>query len=165
MDGADLIELPVGEKTTWADWLRRHPETLVLSVDGREHLEHNPYDDYFASDRTFRDLEVDDRRLEPKAPIFGFFRDGKPFAVPHAALAGGRVFELESGLRLLLYRRPQASMFASTLAWTVPADAAGAVDALVAAARRAAAGFEPLGGIDTFWYNWAAVNEGTDLLR
>jgi hypothetical protein len=28
-----------------------------------------------------------------------------------------------------------------------------------------AAGFVPLAGIDTFWYNWAAVNQGSTILR
>ena len=38
LDGADLEELPYGEKATWGDWKRRHPETTVLSVDGVEHV-------------------------------------------------------------------------------------------------------------------------------
>ena len=33
------------------------------------------------------------------------------------------------------------------------------------AAAAGTAGFEPLAGFDTFWYMWANVNEGSELLR
>ena len=53
LDGTDLVELPRGEKVTWKDWRGRHPGTLVLSVEGEEHVENNPYDNYFTSESTF----------------------------------------------------------------------------------------------------------------
>ena len=68
LDGVQLTELPVGEKVTWRNWSARHPATLVLSVDGVEHVDSNPYDNYFASEQTFRDLEIEDQRLEPGEP-------------------------------------------------------------------------------------------------
>ena len=37
LEGDELEELPLGEKSTWKDWVARHPQTLVLSVEGREH--------------------------------------------------------------------------------------------------------------------------------
>ena len=164
LEGADLLELPYGEKTTWGEWRARHPASLVLSVEGREHEEHSPYEEYFANDRTFRDLEVADRRLEPKQPIFAFFLDGEPHAVPHSAVGGRRLFEAGEA-RLLLFRQPGAGLFASTRAWRVPAGAGETVDSLPADDELGAAGFEPLGGIDTFWYNWVAVNEESQILR
>ena len=163
LDGADPTELPIGRKAQWADWRAEHPETLVLSVEGIEHIEENYYDEYFASDGTFRDLAVEDQRLPAKEPIFCFFLDGRPHAVPHSAVAGRRLFEV-GGARLLLYRPPGAEMFVSTRAWRVPA-AAGSLEALPPDGELEAAGFEPLGGIDTFWYNWAAVNKGSVILR
>jgi len=72
LNGADLVELPKGEKTTWKDWRQRHPDTLVLSVGGEEHVENNPYDNYFSSDSGFRDIAARDDRLETKAPVFTF---------------------------------------------------------------------------------------------
>ena len=165
MDGAELVELPLGEKTTWGEWRARHPDSLVLSVDGRQHEARNPYDDYFASERTFRDLQIADRRLPAKEPVFSFFVDGRPYAVPHSAVRGRRLFDLGGGARLLLFRRPGAAMFASTRAWTVPREATADAAALPPDGELEAAGFVPLGGIDTFWYNWAAVNEGSAILR
>ncbi len=168
MEGADLVELPVAEKATWGDWRSRHPDTLALTVDGRQHEPRNPYRDYFANDRTFRGLEVADQRLPPKAPIFGFFLDGRARAVPHAAVEGGRLVSLDGGdgegVRLLFHRRPGASMFASTSAWRLADGAEGTAGELVTAARAGGDGFEPLTGIDTFWYNWVAVNQDSELL-
>ena len=163
LDGAELVELPFGEKSTWSDWRARYPDSLVLSVEGRQHEPVNHYDDYFANDRTFRGLEIDDRRLEAKEPIFAFFLDGEPYAVRHTAVQGRRLLQSAAGVRLLLYRPPGAEMFATTRAWRVPAGADG--EALPADGELEAAGFTPLEGIDTFWYNWAAVNEGSEILR
>jgi hypothetical protein len=162
--GAEMVELPYGEKATWGEWRARHPDSLVLSVEGRQHETSNPYDEYFANDRTFRGLEIGDERLAAKEPIFSFYLEGKPYVVPHSAVEGRRLFEVD-GVRLLFFRQPGAEMFASTRAWRVPVGAGGAVEALPPDEELAAAGFSPLGGIDTFWYNWAAVNEDSAILR
>ncbi len=164
LEGADLVELPHGEKTTWGEWRARHPDSLVLSLDGSEHEAHNPYDEYFATDRTFRGLEIEDRRLAAKEPIFSFVLDGKPYVVPHAEIGGRRLLEA-GGARLLFFREPGAEMFASTRAWTVPAGAGADAGDLPPDDELEAAGFVPLGGIDTFWYTWAAVNEDSIILR
>lgn len=167
LDGTDLVELPVGEKTTWSAWVARHPETTVLSVDGVEHVESNPYDDYFSSTATFRDLEVADRRLAAKEPIFSFRLDGRPWAVPHTAFAGGALLAPESlgGRALLLYRDAGAPVFASTAAWLVSAQAADGADAQELLAGPKGDGIEPLAGFDTYWYTWVAVNQETELVR
>ena len=118
LKGTELEELPYGEKTTWKDWVTRYPQTRVLSVAGVEHVEESPYDNYFSSAETFRNLEIADRRLAPKEPVFTFWIADQPWAVPHTLYEGGRLFELEgvAGKRLLLYRSPEASVFESTRA-------------------------------------------------
>ena len=171
LDGADLVALPQGEKATWKDWRRRHPDTLLLSVDGAEHIDNNPYDNYFASDSTFRDLEIDDHRLAPKEPIYSFWWADEPYAVPHAAFAGGKVLEVDgwSDKRLVLYRGKQASIFESTEAWVVPialvTQTRRTKDLLAMARAGDAAGAERLTGFDTFWYTWVSVNEDTHLVQ
>lgn len=168
LEGTDLEELPLGEKVQWKDWRARHPDTLVLSVDGVEHERNNPYDNYFSSDGTFRGLHVDDDRLPPKEPIYAFFHDASAFAIAHARFEGGRLFELggAAGKHLLVHRPPGASVFASSAAWFVDAEAAQGkeVEALLAAARRGSEGFDPVGGFDTYWYTWVAVNPQSRLL-
>ena len=169
LDGAELDELPLGEKTTWADWWRRHPDTVVLSVDGEQHRINNPYDSYFESDRTFRDLEISDDRLDPKTPVFSFWLDGQTYAAAHSTFEGGRLFELpgEAARRILLYRDLDAPLFASTQAWILAADSASsaAVTELIAAARSAGPTNQPLDGFDTFWYSWISVNPESALLQ
>lgn len=163
--GRRLEELPVAVKTTWRDWRRAHPDTQVLSVDGRQHVESSSYDDYFTSDRTFRSLEVADHRLDAKEPIFAFRLGGRSYAVPHAAVEGGRRFTLDKDRAVLLYRAPGAPLRSSTRAFLVAADAAGEVaaeDLLTAPAGDISA--EPLAGFDTYWYTWIATNSATRLL-
>jgi hypothetical protein len=167
LKGEELRELPVGEKTTWGQWRKRHPDTLVLSVDGAEHDELNRYDSYFTSESTFRDLEVADDRLPAKAPVYSFWLGGKPWAAPHEAFAGGRLFAAEAGKRLLLYRRPKAEIYESSEAWLVDAAAAGSASPrrLAKRLRKGKAAGEPIAGFDTFWYTWVAVQKDTGLMR
>lgn len=168
--GTDLPELPVGEKTTWDKWRRLHPTTLVLSVDGAEHVATSPYEKYFDSERTYRDLEVGDDRLPPKTPVFAFELDGEPFAVAHQSFGGGRLLEIPGAERRLLVFRPRkASIYASSEAWIVDPDATtprrSRVRELLESARAGAPGFSRLAGFDTFWYTWVGVNDDTHLLR
>jgi hypothetical protein len=171
LDGTDLVELPQAEKTTWKDWRKRHPDTLLLSVDGAEHIDNNPYDNYFASDSTFRDLAIDDDRLAPKDSVYSFWWASAPYAVPHTAFAGGKILEVEGWTdnRLLLYRGKKASIFESSQAWVVPVsvvtDAGKEKDLLEMVRAGRAAGAEQLTGFDTFWYNWVSVNEDTHLVQ
>lgn len=169
LDGAELDELPVGEKTTWKDWKERYPSTLVLSVDGHEHRVNNPYDNYFASDKTFGDLEISDDRLEPKTPVFSFWMEGRTYAAPHSSFEGGRLFDLpgDSTRKVFLYRSTGASLFASTRAWTVDSDYATAtgLEGLVTAAPGSGVSGLALDGFDTFWYSWISVNSDSVLLR
>lgn len=141
----------------------------MLSVEGREHVETNPYDNYLFSEGTFRDAEVPDDRLPAKEPVFAFHLGGEPWAVLHAAFAGGELFEIAGqDEKLLLFREKGASIYASSEAWRVAPDAAGEEPRparLLEAARAGEPGFEPLEGFDTFWYTWVGVNEDTRLLR
>jgi hypothetical protein len=171
LDGTDLVELPQGEKATWKNWRQRHPNTLVLSVDGAEHIDNNPYDNYFASEGTFRDLKIDDQRLAPKDSIYSFWWGDEPYAVPHSSFAGGKVLEVEGwgDQRLFLYRGKKASIFESTEAWIVPASLIADVkkprDLLALVTADGGNGAERLTGFDTFWYNWVSVNENTKLVK
>jgi len=170
LEGAELVVLPAGEKVTWKDWRRRHPDTLVLSVEGEEHIDNNPYDNYFSSDGTFRDLEIEDKRLEPKAPIYSFWFGGEPWAVPHKAYRGGKVFDVEGlgGKRLLLYRTRKGPIYEGSRAYLVSealASAHSPKELLAMVDSENGNGMEILPGFDTFWYTWVAVNENTHLIE
>jgi hypothetical protein len=175
LKGTPLEEWPLGEKAQWGDWVARHPDTLVLSVNGEEHVENNPYDNYFSSDSGFRDLAARDDRLETKAPIYSFqLGDGK-FAVPFSSFEGGAVFRA-GGREVLLYRPRGVAVFYSTLAFTgaegeferggegwrhVPSGEKLDPES----GRFGSASTERLDGFDTYWYMWSLTHPDTAVLK
>ncbi len=158
----------MGEKTTWKAWRTAHPDTLVLSVAGAEHVAWNPYAPYLASDGTFRGQPPADRRLPAKEPIFAFHAAGKAWAVPHRRIVGSLLLEVRgTSRRLLLSRAAGAPSQASTGAWWVDPQLLArspAPGSLVAAAKAGRPGFVRADGFDTFWYTWAGVNAGSRIL-
>jgi hypothetical protein len=177
LKGTPLQELPVGVKMPWRDWVRQHPDTVVLSVDGVEHVENNPYDQYFASDSGFQETSAKDKRLPTKEPVWAFELGGGRFAVPFRAFEGGRAFQVREQW-IFLYRPKGASLYSSTRAligrgpitrtdgaW-IDGPSGGRFDAERAAFVGARAGdLRPLPGFDTFWYVWSLTHPDTEVLR
>lgn len=173
-----LAELPLGEKMQWKDWLKKHPETLVLSVDGKEDRPVDYYADYFSNERGYRNLEAKDKRLKTKEPIFAFEYDGRKVAVPHEEFKNGRVFDFE-GKKLFLFRPRDAEIFVSTAAFLTDDGAIEKrngkwVDTKSECVFDESSGkFSGTGnacpqlltGFDTFWYNWSLINTDTDVLK
>lgn len=75
--GSRLRELPGWRKAKWGDWVKQHPDTQVLSVQGRQNLPYSPYASYFASSDGFRGLKAEDPRLPTKEPIYAFQLDAR----------------------------------------------------------------------------------------
>ncbi|MCF6262644.1 MAG: DUF3179 domain-containing protein [Xanthomonadales bacterium] len=72
--------------TTWKEWRRRHPETLVLSLDTgyrRNYDEGVAYKDYFSNDRLMFDTPFSDKRLQNKQEVLAL----RFFAAPNQQLA------------------------------------------------------------------------------
>ncbi len=177
MKGTKLKEMPVAEKVQWKDWVKKHPNTLVLSVNGREDG-FNPYKTYFESKEGFRGTAAKDRRLATKEPIFAFHYQGKSYAVPYKNFEGGKTFDL-NGVKLFLYRPPKSEIFYSTAAFAAAGDGfkiengkwyhvdsgcqfnpnSGSFE------KGPGACPEKFHGFDTFWYNWSLSNPDTQLLR
>lgn len=172
LDGEKLVELPVGEKLQWKDWRAKHPETLALSVRGREDAG-DGYRDYFQSSGGFRGVEAKDDRLETKTPIFAFHRGDRAYGAAQDAIEGGAVYELDDGAFVFLFRGSGSSMFASTRAFISSEgfeEKAGVWSENRSGARfdRVSGefpGVESLGGFDTFWYNFSLNNPETSLLK
>lgn len=179
LEGTELEELPMGKKMQWKEWVAEHPDTLVLSVDGREHPEDpGHYDRYFASDQAPGGAEPADDRLPPKQPIYAFQRGGEKWAVAHPAVEGGAI--LEAGEEeVFLYRPEGAALFYSTLGWvgefervegTVRHVPTGATfDAEAEAFTGGEGGGEGsvprLEGFDTFWFHWSQTHPDTGLIE
>ncbi len=108
MEGVPLSEFPAGRKMTWGQWKNLYPHTTVLSVNGREHDEIDPYEHYFSAAEGFRGATTPDDRLPDKESVFVFLMDAVPFAVPHSTNEGGKVFKI-GNKEIFLYRSPGAS--------------------------------------------------------
>ena len=170
--GNKLIELPVGERMSWRHWRAKHPDTLVLSVDGEEHG-NNAYQQYFHDPKGYRGQAAKDDRLETKEPIFGFHLDGAAYAVRQKDVENGKIVALESGDYVFLFRKSGSSMFQSTHAFVSEAGFEERYGAWTEKATGTvfdpeAGGFgevEALTGFDTFWYNFSLNNPETTLLE
>lgn len=175
--GTQLRELPVGTKAQWRDWKRDHPDTLVLSVNGREHVQNNPYDNYFSSEAGFRDATARDTRLETKASIYAFGGGGQKYAVPFPAFQRDGAAFPAGGEQIFLYRPAGVAIFHSTVAYRSSRGferrdsgwhelASGARFSPETGQFEGGVGSTPerLWGFDTFWYTWTLTNPGTELL-
>jgi hypothetical protein len=172
--GTSLVELPGTKKTRWMNWARRHPDTRVLSVGGREHAE-DSYAGYWEDPQGFRGQAARDSRLSTKTPIFAFERRGHRVAIAHERIEGGYAGNAPSGELVFFFRPKRASMFESTTAFVSRAgfvlDAKGWTELESGAVFDTQQGIfrggevEPLNGLDTFWYNWSLNNPTTKLMR
>lgn len=87
--GSSLKPLPV-EVTTWGDWRRRHPQTLVLAPKpgSERRYERNPYRDYFATPELMFPTRPTSALLPAKVRVLGMWTDdGGARAYPLSALA------------------------------------------------------------------------------
>jgi hypothetical protein len=173
LKGQSRVTLPVSTKVRYRDWLREHPDTMVLSVGGREHMERNVMEPYLASTYGFRGTLAEDTRLATKEPVFGWERAGQTYAVRARDLEGGRVFRV-GDRHVFLYRPRGAALNVDTAAFLsergftrrsehwVEEESGARFDP----ARRAFLGgeVEALRGFDTFWYVWSLTFPDTALL-
>ena len=172
LKGTSLQALPVSMKVRFEDWLRVHPDTVVLSVGGREYLERNPLEPYLASSYGFRGTVAEDTRLPTKEPVFGFEWKGQRYTARGKDIEGGSTFPVGGG-HVFLYRPQGAALNVDTAAFLSERGFArrGADWVEVTSgspfdpARRAfAGGASPLRGYDTFWYVWSLNFPGSTLL-
>ena len=173
LKGTKLRLLPIAQRMLWSDWVAAHPKTRVLAVEGTTHWYSGAYADYFASDGGFGGLAAADRRLATKAPVYAFYLHETAHAVPHGAIEGGRVFEVD-GSTVFIYREPQSSSFRSSTAFAgAHFESVGGVwierdsQCRFVPERGIFEGMScphPLEGFDTFWYSWSLSNPKTELL-
>ena len=101
MKGRRLDEVP-SELTTWGEWKRRHPDTLVLS---KPPLSGSPYDDYFADPQRIGvgGSANPDPRLPGKELVIGLERNGRFAAIPLSLVEKRGVVEAEAlGIPLVI---------------------------------------------------------------
>ena len=92
--GDRLEEVP-SEMTTWGEWKRKHPQTVVLV---KPPLGGSPYDGYFADPERIgvRGSGNPDSRLPGKELVLGLERDGRFAAVPLELVEAQRVVNVKA---------------------------------------------------------------------
>ena len=89
--------------TTWKEWKRRHPDTLVLSLDTghrRDYGEGVAYKDYFSTDRLMFNTPFQDKRLKNKREVLAlrfFAAPGEQLAIDTEFLNKNPVFHKQIG--------------------------------------------------------------------
>lgn len=101
------IELPQRHvvTTTWGQWRRQHPETLVLDIEtgvDRDYDEGVAYRDYFATDELKYNVPRLDQRLPNKAPVLTLRFGDSQLAISTKFLMKNRVHHEQVGTRSLV---------------------------------------------------------------
>jgi hypothetical protein len=143
--GTRLRVLPAVE-TSWADWRREHPDTLVLSFDtGHDrNYKRDPYAAYHGSPHLMFPVARIDDRLPAKERVLGLRLESEAKAYPLAALAQESPLDDTLGaarVRVLYDARTDR------------------------AEVRAAETGELLPGVVVYWFAWAAFHPDTALWR
>jgi Protein of unknown function (DUF3179) len=187
-----LTALPV-VTTTWSEWRRRHPDTLVLSLDTgfkRDYSEGAAYRAYFATDELMFGVSQHDGRLPNKSEVFVI----RSTAPPNTVAARGADPPSFAISTRLLAERPVFHTVVGDTRVVVITSAAGASRAYASAAYRfastdendrvfddagrawianedfLAATFDPglrlprLAGHRAFWFGWYAQHPDTVLV-
>ena len=96
LTGKKLKILP-SSFTTWQKWLKKYPESLVLtSVTGYvRDYNRDPYEDYYQSQNGFLSFFKLGPGEEEKELVAGIEIEGKPFAFPLKNLRGGKTVKTQ----------------------------------------------------------------------
>jgi len=134
------------EHTSWADWQKRHPQTLVLSTDTGYSRNYNrdPYSGYEDSHGIFFPVSHRDPRYHPKERVLGIEIDGQFRAYPFAELSRteGIIRDKFNAKELVIHYDHQSHSARAT-------DTEG----------------RALTGINAFWFAWIAFHPETSVFK
>lgn len=169
--------------TTWKEWRKRHPRTLVLSLDTghrRDYSEGAAYREYFATDQLMFGVPKLDDRLPNKAEVLALRFPDSPgeqlavsaeflratrvyhdrlgrqeFVVLTDASGANRVYE-SRGIRFDSWDGENAARERSGRVWTVSEDRLQSADGR---------SLKRLPAHRAFWFGWYAVYPSTRLVK
>jgi hypothetical protein len=169
--------------TTWKEWRKRHPRTLVLSLDTghqRDYSEGAAYREYFATDQLMFGVPKLDDRLPNKAEVLALRFPDSPgeqlavsaeflratrvyhdrlgrqeFVVLTDASGANRVYE-SRGIRFDSWDGEGAARERSGRVWTVSEDRLRSADGRV---------LKRLPAHRAFWFGWHAAYPSTRLVK
>ena len=110
MKGTQLTKVPLSH-TTWADWKKRHPDTLLLSSDTgfKRDYTRDPYDGYTQNPKILFPVKGQSARYHPKEQVIGVEVDGQYKAYPFVELdkTKGSVADTIGGKRITVRFDPE----------------------------------------------------------
>ena len=170
--------------TTWGEWKRRHPDTLVLSKKTghqRNYDEGHAYHDYFATDERMFETPFTDERLKNKDEVLalrfapeaerklviseGFLRkhpiyegsyNGQPYVVLTDASGANRVYERPEDLTFTEWDQVEMVRDTEGHSWTLSEASLTTNDG-----RR----LERLAAHRAFWFCWHGAFPDTELIQ
>ncbi len=170
--------------TTWGEWKKRHPDTLVLSRETghqRDYGEGVAYRDYFATDQLMFETPFEDKRLKNKAEILAlrYLDPAKtPVAIAADFLKRNPIYEAEFGGRPMViltddsganrvYERPRGLSFVEWDRGNTAVDSTDREWQLTESALIAADGreLERLSAHRAFWFGWHSAFPDTELIK
>ncbi len=170
LSGMMLEKIPI-DTVTWGEWRAKHPDTLVLSRNTGfiRPYGSSPYGDYDSSQEIYFPVDNLDKRLHPKAFVYGIDINGKYKAYPWDEVKNVRVINDEfAGKRLLIvstetnavrvYDRKQLEFkiingkLVDNNGNELNLDGSGDME-----------GLEEIIGVNSFWFAWAAFHPETEL--
>ena len=166
--------------TTWGNWRKRHPGTLVLSLDTghrRNYGEGVAYQEYFATDELMFNTPFDDRRLQNKQEVVALRFTGGELAIDTDFLGKNPLYADSIGLQDFLVVTDAAGSsrvydrndirFTSFDGEVTLKDSAGVVWTLKEDQLRAADGrtLARLPSHRAFWFGWLASYPSTRLVK
>ena len=94
LTGRKLKQITI-DTVKWSDWLKKHPQSLVLSTDTgfARNYGVDPYGDYYTTPGLIAPVENQDDRLFEKAVVFGITINDKAKAYSEEALKRNPAFE------------------------------------------------------------------------
>lgn len=103
MKGARLTSIPLSH-TTWSDWKKRNPDTLMLSTEtgfARDYAR-DPYEGYAQNPALLFPVQGQNTRYHPKEQVIGVEINGKFKAYPFVALSkrGREVIDMIGGQKI-----------------------------------------------------------------
>ena len=173
------LELAPLVVSTWGEWKKRHPETLVLDptkTGFARDYEVSPYEDYFASDKTMFPVWLRSEALATKQRVYTLVLGGRPKAYPVDLLKEERVtHDTLGGVDIVLLTNAQSGavrayrtkarhfvLVSDTelreeppgIRWRVREDRLESEDGSV---------LERVAGHDAFWFGWFAFYPSTEI--
>ncbi len=140
--GTRLDTLPIMH-TTWKDWRKRHPATIVLSTRTgyRRNYQRSPYGNYTSNNDIYFPVSHRSRRYHPKERVIGIEVNGKFRAYPFSELGktNGRITERFNGVPVsLIFDKANGS-------------------------GNAKSNGKPLQQMTVFWFAWYAFHPDTSI--